>query len=54
MSDEQQQDSIGAKGHSGISFTLTVHMADGTTKEIPCVGHVTSVQKEQDNDDLRS
>jgi len=38
----------------GLKFTLTVHMADGTTKDIPCVGSNIKIEKEQDHDDLRS
>jgi len=38
----------------GLEFTLTVHLADGTTKEIKCVGSNIKIEKEQDHDDLRS
>jgi len=37
-----------------LEFTLTVHLADGTTKEIKCVGSNIKIEKEQDHDDLRS
>ncbi len=52
---EQAKDdySAGMAARVQIGFTLTVHCADGTTKDIPCVGHI-KVEKEQDHDDLRS
>lgn len=31
-----------------IAFTLTVHMADGTTKDIPCIGTFDK-EKHHDN-----
>jgi hypothetical protein len=51
---EQPQDTAGMAAKVQIGFTLTVHLDDGTTKDIPCVGHISSVTKEQDHDDLRS
>ena len=50
----QPQDTASMGKQVGVAFTLTVHLDDGTTKEIPCVGHIQSVEKEQDHDDLRS
>ncbi len=54
MTEQNQPDTASMAMNVGVSFTLTVQLADGTTKEIPCVGRVTSVTKEQDNGDLRS
>ena len=42
----QQEREAAAVGKATVQFTLHFHLADGTVKDVPCVGTVTSVESQ--------